>query len=434
MTRAGSPCSAVVGALLLVTGLLVTAFAASVSGATGATPAARPGIAVSGTRAFSPDGDGVKDVARVRYTLARGGPVTIEVRGPHGDEALALRRHLGRQDAGRHVWTWDGTVRGNDPAADAPYVVRVLSGNAEGRRTVEVDRRFRVGVGADPTYGARRHDPVVVFPRTNVVLDEVGLVAAAAERRVAGGRLIVRDPQGRVVAWAPLRRRTSADATYTARLGWTARGRSGRPLPPGRYSVEVRGTDLAGNRATSRPFTVRVSRRVLGWREEVRTVVPAETVTGPCARSTANGCGDVSYCGTVVPSTLFVGGLSLRSATCSDDAAGVINVPGIVSLHLATVPDAVRGIDSYRVAFKGTPTRAGETDPLTLHAADSVVSSASTAQTPWLTSGPYLDGEAGFMGIPPLRPSVLWSVETTGDDSFDVATFTLDLRYLVVAD
>ena len=115
-------------------------------------------------------------------------------------------------------------------------------------------------------------------------------------------------------------------------------------------------------------------------------------------------------------------------------ATGIINVPGIVSLHVATVPDAVRGIDSYRVAFTGTPTRAGETDPLILHAADSVVTSSSAAQTPWLTSGAYLDGEVGFMGIPPLRPSVLWSVETTGDDSFDVATFTLDLRYLVVGD
>lgn len=163
-------------------------------------------------------------------------------------------------------------------------------------------------------------------------------------------------------------------------------------------------------------------------------MVPAETVVGPCARSTANGCGDVSYCGTLVPSTLFAGGLSLRSPSCSDDSGGIINVPGIVSVHLVTVPDAVRGIDSYRVAFSGTPTVPGETDPLILHAGGSDVTSSSTAETPWLTSGSYLDGEAGFMGIPRLRPSVLWSVETTGDNSFDVASFTLDLRYLVVAD
>lgn len=444
MTRAGTPRTAVGGALLLAAGLLVAPAAAVAAAPDRAAPApaapapapaeasaAAKAIVVSGTRAFSPNGDGVKDVARVRYTLARRGPVTIEVRGPYGDKPVALRRHLGRHDAGRHVWTWDGTVRGDEPAADAPYVVRVLSGNAQGQRPVEVDRRFRVGVGTDPTYGARHHDPVVVFPRSTVVRDTVGLRAFALERGVTGGRLLVRDPHGRVVAGAAI---VDTGDLHEARLRWAARGRSGRPLAPGRYSVEVRGSDLAGNRATSRPFTVRVSRRVLGWRDEVRTVVPAETVIGPCARSTANGCGDVSYCGMVLPSTLFVGGLSLRSATCSDDSTGIINVPGVLSLHLVTAPDAVRGIDSYRVDFTGTPTRAGETDPLTLHAADATVSSSSTAQTPWLTVGPYLDGEVGFRGIPPLRPSVLWSVETMGDDSFDVALFTLDLRYLAVED
>lgn len=438
MTRTGTLYGAFIGALLL----LLSGLTAAMSGTAGAAPAAAPGIAVSGTRDFSPNRDGVKDVARIRYALDRAGSVTVEVRNSYGDQALQLRRRLGRQNAGRHVWTWDGSVRGKKSAADGSYVVRVLSRGATGEVPVEVDRRFRVSVDADPAYGARRRDPVAVYPRSSVVRDTVGLRASVVERGVRRGRLLVRDPQGRVVATASLARGDAVNgapdlAPYEARLTWAARGRSGRPLAPGTYSVEVRGTDRAGNRATSRPFSVRVSRRVLEWKDETRTVQPAATRTDVCARSEANGCGQVSDCGSVVPSTLFVGGLSVRSAPCPDQPAGYLNTRE--SWHVLTVPGAVRGIESYRVGFTGTPTRAGETDPLTLHAGDplaggATVTSTSTAQTPWLTSGPWLDGDTGSVSLfPPLRPSVLWYVETAGDDSFDVASFTLDLRYLVVA-
>jgi hypothetical protein len=424
MDRTGTLYGALLGALLLLTGPATSA------PGNAAPPSSGQGIAVSGTRAFSPDGDGVKDVARIRYALDRAGDVTVEVRRQYDPRKLLLRRDLGSHRAGRHAWTWDGTLFGDTKAADASYVVRVLSRGATGEVRVDVDRRFRVSVGADPAYGARRADPVVVYPRSTAVRDTVGLRAIALERGVTRARLLVRAPDGRVVAETPVVR--TGDEVVEARLTWAGR-RSGRPLPPGRYPVEVRGTDRAGNRATSRPLAVLVSRHVLEWREETRIVQPAATVTGPCARSTANGCGDVSHCGTVVPSALFVGGLSLRSATCSDHPTGIINLPGAVSLHLVTVPEAVRGIDSYRVGFTGTPTRAGEDDPLTLTAGDSTLTSSSGARTPWLTSGPYLDGDTGGMGIPPLRPSVWWKAETAGDDSFDVASFTLDLRYLAVA-
>jgi hypothetical protein len=262
-----------------------------------------------------------------------------------------------------------------------------------------------------------------VYPRTKVVRDTVGLRGVALERRVSRGRLLLRDPRGRVVASAALRDRGEL---HEARLTWAARGRAGRPLDPGTYTVDVRGTDRAGNSATTRPFSVRVSGRALGWRTETLTVAAVDSLVGPCTRSTALGCGDVAYCGTVVPSEIFAGGLSLRSATCAD------RTPGISTLHLATVPEALRGIDSYRVTFTGAPTRVGEADPLTLRAGDFTTTSSSTATTPWLTSGPYLDGDPRDLFLPPLRPSVLWSAETVGDDSFDVASFTLEMRYLAV--
>lgn len=396
----------------------------------GALGAGRPApvIDVSGTAAFSPNGDGVKDVARIRYTLDRPGPVTIEVRLAHSGRPPVYRTRLGRQSAGRQTWRWDGRARHGEPVPDATYAVSVLSGRASGRTGLQVDRRFRVALSTDPSYGARRRDPVVVFPRSRVVRDRVGLVAEAVERHVEDGRLVVRDPQGRVVTRAPLRRQ---GATYAARLAWQARRPDGRPLRPGTYDVSVRGTDLAGNTATSRPFPVRVSKRRLAWREESRTVLPLDTQVGECDRTLALGCGDVVHCGVVVPSDRFAGGLSLRSAVCP----GPYDRSDATSLHRITVADAVRGIDSYRVGFTGAPTVPGETDPLTLSGGDAVLSSSGAAWTPWLTTGPYLDGQPGEAEyIPPLRPSVQWRVTTVGDDSFDVAAFTVDLRYLAVAD
>lgn len=152
---------------------------------------------------------------------------------------------------------------------------------------------------------------------------------------------------------------------------------------------------------------------------------------GECERSGGSTCGLTTYCGVVLPSERFVGGLSLRSAVCSVPSARA----EASSTHRVTVADAVRGIDSYRVGFTGAPTVPGEVDPLTLSAGDAVLISSGAARTSWLTTGPYLDGDSrGSEFIAPLRPSVQWRITTVGEDSFDVATFTVDLRYLVVAD
>lgn len=414
----------VLGGLALALGPLPLSVAVTTSAS------APPVIDVSGTGAFSPNGDGVKDVARIRYTLQRPGPVTIEVRPAHSELPPVYRTRLGRQSAGKHTWRWDGRAWHAQPVPDASYAVEVLSGSSSGRTGVQVDRRFRIRLSADPAYGAPRRDPVVVFPRSTVVRDHVGLVGEAVEREVKGGRIVVRDPRGQVVARASLRRQgTTRFATFAARLVWQARRPDGRPLPTGSYAVSVRGTDLAGNTATAKPFSVRVSQRRLEWRSESRTVLAVDNRVWECDRTMAMGCGLVVHCGVVVPSQLFVGGLSLRSAMC----ASPYDQSDASSVHRVTLPDAVRGIDSYRVALTGAPTVPGQTDPVTLVAGEAVLTTSGAVQTPWLTTGPYLDGDpwvSEFIG--PLRPSVQWMVLTTGDDSFDVAAFTVDLRYLAV--
>src|SRR5690606_2045596 len=103
----------------------------------------------------------------------------------------------------------------------------------------------------------------------------------------------------------------------------------------------------------------------LEWQESTTTVAADTTDFGPCAWSTANGCGDFPDCGEVVPSTLFAGGLSYRSRVC-DPPRQYGNVAS--SSHLLEVPEAtgVRGLAAVRVAFAGAPTTPGDRDTGTL--------------------------------------------------------------------
>ena len=93
------------------------------------------------------------------------------------------------------------------------------------------------------------------------------------------------------------------------------------------------------------------------------------------------------------------------------------------------VLEAPRGIDTFRVSFAGSPTTPGETDlghlvpnangmDVLAGEIDTDVSSSGGAQTSWVEAT-ILDHEGAY-----------WSFWTEGDDAFDVATFTLDVRYL----
>ena len=91
-----------------------------------------------------------------------------------------------------------------------------------------------------------------------------------------------------------------------------------------------------------------------------------ETTVG-CEVFSGNDCALSFYCGKVMPSSLFVGGLSLLSQACPP---GSNLIPEATSWHLVSALDAVHGIRLARVAFAGSPTHAGETDPGTLSFGD----------------------------------------------------------------
>ena len=79
---------------------------------------------VSATPRFSPNADGRRDSARVRYTLeASVDSVTLDVLDSAG--TLVRSVDLGAQDAGVHRAWWDGAIDGGGAAPEGTYLLRV---------------------------------------------------------------------------------------------------------------------------------------------------------------------------------------------------------------------------------------------------------------------------------------------------------------------
>ena len=318
------------------------------------------------------------------------------------------------------------------PASGGPHV---RAGDGSGGGTSE--RPLRIGP-TKVTFGDLppvRAGKAVLHPRSTTVRDHLLFHPGIDGHAVRTARLVVRGPKGDVV----LRRELPRRAFPTVR--WEGRdARTGRPLPPGRYRVRVLATDAAGNRVSAEPVTVRISGDRLVWVEETRQVVP-DVVDHASTCGTwgdSNGCGDYDPCGEVEPSAVFPGGLSHQGV----DPCPGLGSPGAESDSWFTVSEAVRGVAAIRVAFTGAPTHAGEGDTGTVRAysfatdSEVVATSATGASTgwvldPWGGTGAWADP---VRQTPRMPPSALWSFRTTGTDSFDVAAYTVDLRYLAVAD
>lgn len=408
----------------------------------GAAAAEAAGVQISAPSWFSPNGDGVKDKARVTVRLDRPMDVRLQIEPA---DALSVERRvdLGRLSSGTHVWTWNGRDRSGRTVPDQGYRVTAYAtdsaGSASATDLVQVDTVFEPELTA-PTYGAEPGAPAHVYPRTTVVTDVLPLRALVHESAVADLRVVVRDARGRVVRRAdvarPLPSTDGRTYAHGRTVGWTAR-RGGEPLPRGRYTAVLSGSDRAGNAGRAPRVRIWVSDDKLVWREATETVTPAATDFGPCDWTTANGCGEVPECGVVVPSTLFDGGLSYRARAC-DPPRPYADIAS--SAHLLEVPEAtgVRGLAAVRVSFTGAPTTPGETDTGTLlvwgdgpRADASVV--GTSGRSAWVDDPSWGEGKADDGYLPQRDPAAAWSFVTEGTDSVDVATFTVDVRYLALA-
>lgn len=424
---------------------LVLVVVAVVAPALGASqPAAAEGrsdLRLSAPGRFSPNGDGVKDGLTITLRVAREMPVRLEI-GPASERTIDRRVDLGVLAKGTHTWTWNGRNQSGKLVSDRTYRIRAFVDDSQGgylaQDRVQVDTRFDAALTA-PIYGAEPGAAARVYPRTSVVTDVLPLTALSYEKKLVDLELVIRSSRGRVV-----RRADVAEVLSTVNGGTYGHGRTvewaavrgGRPLPAGRYSAVVTGLDRAGNSGRSRRVRIWVSSDKLVWKEASTTVSPAESEFGPCDWSTANGCGDYPPCGTVVPSGLYAGGLSYRAAACATPDP---DRELAVGRHLLEVPDAtgVRGLAAARVAFTGTPTTAGENDTGTLTvwtSGDDDPSVTGTAgQSAWADHPSWGAGLTADDVLSQRDPAVAWSYVTRGTDSVDLASFTVDVRYLAVA-
>lgn len=188
------------------------------------------------TEAFSPNGDGVKDTARIRFKLPEGDDVTVTVLDADGGRVarIADNQHLGK---GEHTLVWDGRT-------------------GDGLRAPEDDYRVRVGL--------RRHGRTNLLPHT-VTLD---LTPPRPHIRRARGPIVIdgfthrfavaevgrpgRDP--RFSLWRtdlakPKRVLRSLPLVGKHRARWDGRLR-GRLAPPGTYLIAASAVDRAGNRGS----------------------------------------------------------------------------------------------------------------------------------------------------------------------------------------
>lgn len=418
----------------------------SLGGAASATRSSADGFAIRAADVFSPDADGTKDTLRVRATLPHRARVRLSVVSLGGNKEYRTV-DLGQLPAGTHTWTWDGSNRAGTFLADATYTIR-LTEVADNRAVTVATEEVRVDTGfsaelTTPTFGAGRRAVARVYPRTTVITDTIDLDAVSYERggEVARLELVIRDATGRVVHRAdvdePIPYAGGAGVYATGRTVPWAAVRGGKPLPRGRYTAVVVGADRAGNTGRSTPVRIWVSRDRLEWVETTTTVTPQASVVGICEYSSANGCGDGAPCGVVLPSTIYAGGLSHRPRACStpdpkrSDAAS--------AQHVLEVPEAtgVRGVAAVRVTFVGAPTTAGEPDTGTLSVPGGAGASTvigTSGRSDWVDDPSWGEGLEASYPISQRDPAAMWTFSTTDANQVDVATYTVDVRYLAVAD
>jgi len=424
------------GLLLLAASVAGTPASASSDGAVG-------GFRVT-AGVFSPNGDGSDDELVIRYRLPRDADL-VQLRiselgaGPSRHVRLI---QLGSVERGSHSWTWNGRDKHGELVDDGVYNVDLSragdSSPARDRIAVDTDfsPRLVVDTGAALATGANP----AIYPRSTAVRDAIDL-ALHAEHGTRRVSLTIRDARGRAVLRRVERNVETDEDGLLLDERWNAR-LGGRALPPGRYRAVVAGIDRAGNHGRD-VQPIWVSKERLVWHEEIRTVLPYDSVGGgACFFDGGSGCADADYynppCGTVTGSQLFAGGLSYSSTACPEGRVGTDRAS---RTHWLPLPGATRGVVSARVRFEGTPTHTGEGDvgTLSISATDYDQSSHTTSGT----GGETADVEPRYgHGVPgdiagsgdAIPPGVLWGFSTKDGNAVDVQRFLVTARYLAVAD
>jgi hypothetical protein len=198
------------------------------------------------TDIFSPNGDGIRDRASIRFELKRSDQVTVSIVDREGNvvRRLAVDRRLPGRQALQFVW--DGRGDNGRVVPDGPYRVRI--GLRDQGRTVTLRRQITV----DTTP-----------PRPTVTITSPGgtgpaLFPASGVRaiNVRTGLPLFARPRFQVYRMDAGTPRLEAQFYGDSSTGvgaWDGRVR-GRPASPGLYAVVVRTIDRASNPGVSPPL------------------------------------------------------------------------------------------------------------------------------------------------------------------------------------
>jgi len=389
--------------------VLLVGSAASVTTAEATAPHDRAMIVLNepaSRLAFSPDADGHRDVAVVRYRLSKPALVRARVVNSAGHTVRSYR--LGHLKKGVHVLRWGGNRPGHGTVRDGRYrvVVRAVHASrpAVMRTTVVVDT-------VDPGLSSAdvASNRTTVYPNTTLFTDEARFQLYTGDQSVTA---TVHRLDGTLVDTV------ARDVAGSVLLAWDGRDAAGQVLAAGPYLLRLTSTDAAGNRG-SYDIPVQVSAQPLV--EHIKsTTLPAGQWQGrglpsgnTCGLESAQGCGDPVTC-SPVPSDRFAGGLSFRGTCAStalwDGAGQLYSVQGET------------GHEQFRVTATGGPRVPGATDTATLNAVQ--LQGDGSFTTPWIQVTP-ISGT--------LRSQGSWTVRSRPASSYDIASFTVEQTYYAPA-
>jgi len=196
-------------------------------------------------RAFSPNGDGVKDILAMTPTvqspervrryelsiLAQEGPAAfVAVRTWKGDAGMPAR------------FVWDGKTDSGIPAPDGRYAASLVILYSNDDRVEGGTPAFLLDTVAPKIEASV--EPALFSPNGDGRSDTVRITQKALPGDDWTGRMIAAD--GRTV-------KTWAWRSQVASFDWDGRGDSGNLLADGSYIYEIASTDAAGNRGSNEP-------------------------------------------------------------------------------------------------------------------------------------------------------------------------------------
>jgi len=190
-------------------------------------------------KAFSPNSDGVRDTARIRFSLPEADDVTVTILDDDGGTVarVVTNRPLPK---GKQTLRWDGRTAAGLLAPEDSYRVRV--GLRDEGRTNTLPHSIRLDV-TPPRPGIEAVDT----PRRRPI------VIGGGRRRIAVVQVPGPARKPRFSVWrtdTPKPREVVERLPAEGRRGrWDGRIR-GRPAPPGTYMITADALDRAGNRGS----------------------------------------------------------------------------------------------------------------------------------------------------------------------------------------